>query len=405
MEIKVPSVGESVTEVTVSEWLKPVGAFVEVDEPIVLVESDKADMEIPAPASGTLTEQRIGAGEDAAVGDVLGTLEPGEAPAAGSSEPASEPATAAEPQPSGHVMPAAARAAHDAGIDAAQVAGSGPGGRVLKEDVAKAAAQAPTPAPAAAPEPAPAPTPAPKAAAPVTPSALGGAEEVVRMSRLRQTIARNLVGAQQNAALLTTFNEVDMSGVMALRKRYQDAFVKKHGIKLGFMSFFIKAAIEALKEFPAVNAEIRDKDIVYKNYYDIGVAIGGGKGLVVPVIRGADSLSMAGIEQAIADYAGAAKAGTINLDDLTGGTFSITNGGIYGSMLSTPIVNAPQSGILGMHNIVKRAVVVDDEIVIRPMMYVALTYDHRIVDGREAVSFLKRIKDCIEDPARILVEA
>jgi 2-oxoglutarate dehydrogenase E2 component (dihydrolipoamide succinyltransferase) len=192
---------------------------------------------------------------------------------------------------------------------------------------------------------------------------------------------------------------------MALRKRYQDAFVKKHGIKLGFMSFFIKAAIEALKEFPAVNAEIRDKDIVYKNYYDIGVAIGGGKGLVVPVIRGADSLSMAGIEQAIADYAGAAKAGTINLDDLTGGTFSITNGGIYGSMLSTPIVNAPQSGILGMHNIVKRAVVVDDEIVIRPMMYVALTYDHRIVDGREAVSFLKRIKDCIEDPARILVEA
>ena len=225
------------------------------------------------------------------------------------------------------------------------------------------------------------------------------------MSRLRQTIARNLVGAQQNAALLTTFNEVDMSGVMALRKRYQDAFVKKHGIKLGFMSFFIKAAIEALKEFPAVNAEIRDKDIVYKNYYDIGVAIGGGKGLVVPVIRGADSLSMAGIEQAIADYAGAAKAGTINLDDLTGGTFSITNGGIYGSMLSTPIVNAPQSGILGMHNIVKRAVVVDDEIVIRPMMYVALTYDHRIVDGREAVSFLKRIKDCIEDPARILVEA
>ena len=225
------------------------------------------------------------------------------------------------------------------------------------------------------------------------------------MSRLRQTIARNLVGAQQNAALLTTFNEVDMSGVMALRKRYQDAFVKKHGIKLGFMSFFIKAAIEALKEFPAVNAEIREKDIVYKNYYDIGVAIGGGKGLVVPVIRGADSLSMAGIEQAIADYAGAAKAGTINLDDLTGGTFSITNGGIYGSMLSTPIVNAPQSGILGMHNIVKRAVVVDDEIVIRPMMYVALTYDHRIVDGREAVSFLKRIKDCIEDPARILVEA
>ena len=404
MDIKVPSVGESVTEVTVAEWLKPVGAYVEVDEPLVLVESDKADMEIPAPASGTLTEQLIGAGEDAAVGDILGTLEPGEAPADDSSSDKSS--AAAEPQKaeirsdSGHVMPAAARALHDAGLSADQVQGTGPGGRILKEDVPKAQASAPAPAPETAPKAAP--TAAPAAKPPVVST---GGEEVVRMSRLRQTIARNLVGAQQNAALLTTFNEVDMSEVMALRKRHQDAFVKKYGIKLGFMSFFIKAAIEALKEFPAVNAEIREKDIVYKNHYDIGVAIGGGKGLVVPVIRGADNLSMAGIEQAIADYAGAAKAGTINLDDLTGGTFSITNGGIYGSMLSTPIVNAPQSGILGMHNIVKRAVVVDDEIVIRPMMYVALTYDHRIVDGREAVSFLKRIKDCIEDPARILVEA
>ena len=396
MEIKVPSVGESVTEVTVAEWLKPIGAFVEVDEPIVLVESDKADMEIPAPASGTLTEQRIGAGEDAAVGDVLGILEPGEATAGGANVPA--PVAVPEPEPAapaasgGHVMPAAARALHDAGMTADQVSGSGPGGRILKEDV---------PSPSQAPQPAAAPAPA----TPAAPVVAGGGEEVVRMSRLRQTIARNLVGAQQNAALLTTFNEVDMSEVMALRKRHQDAFVKRHGIKVGFMSFFIKATIEALKEFPAVNAEIREKDIVYKNHYDIGVAIGGGKGLVVPVIRGADQLSMAGIEQAIADYAGAAKAGTIGLDDLTGGTFSITNGGIYGSMLSTPIVNAPQSGILGMHNIVKRAVVVDDEIVIRPMMYLALTYDHRIVDGREAVSFLKRIKDCIEDPARILVEA
>ena len=404
MDIKVPSVGESVTEVTVAEWLKPVGAYVEVDEPLVLVESDKADMEIPAPASGTLTEQLIGAGEDAAVGDILGTLEPGEAPADDSSSDKSsaeaEPQKAETRSDSGHVMPAAARALHDAGLSADQVQGTGPGGRILKEDVPKAQASAPAPAPETAPKAAP--TAAPAAKPPVVST---GGEEVVRMSRLRQTIARNLVGAQQNAALLTTFNEVDMSEVMALRKRHQDAFVKKYGIKLGFMSFFIKAAIEALKEFPAVNAEIREKDIVYKNHYDIGVAIGGGKGLVVPVIRGADNLSMAGIEQAIADYAGAAKAGTINLDDLTGGTFSITNGGIYGSMLSTPIVNAPQSGILGMHNIVKRAVVVDDEIVIRPMMYVALTYDHRIVDGREAVSFLKRIKDCIEDPARILVEA
>jgi 2-oxoglutarate dehydrogenase E2 component (dihydrolipoamide succinyltransferase) len=403
MEIKVPSVGESVTEVTLAEWLVPVGGYVEVDQPLVLIESDKADMEIPAPVSGVLVEQRIGAGEDANVGDVLGIFEPGEASDSTATPPAS--AETAETS-SGHVMPAAARALHDAELSASEVKGSGPAGRILKEDVAAAKpAAASVTSPADAP-PAPPASPPELAVAPSSSPATGGGEEqVVRMSRLRQTIATRLVGAQNEAALLTTFNEVDMSAVMDLRKRHQDAFVKRHGIKLGFMSFFIKATIEALKEYPAVNAEIRGKEMVFKNYYDIGVAIGGGKGLVVPVLRSADALSMAGIEQAIADYAGRAKDGSISMDELQGGTFSITNGGIYGSMLSTPIVNPPQSGILGMHNIVKRAVVVGDEIVIRPMMYVALTYDHRVVDGREAVSFLKRIKECIEDPARILVEA
>ncbi|MDE0881500.1 MAG: 2-oxoglutarate dehydrogenase complex dihydrolipoyllysine-residue succinyltransferase [Myxococcota bacterium] len=398
MEIKVPSVGESVTEVTLAEWLVPVGAYVEVDQPLLLIESDKADMEIPAPASGVLVEQRIGPGEDANVGDVLGIFEPGEA-SASAEQVAPDPLTEPAETSTGHVMPAAARALHDAGMSATEVSASGPGGRILKEDVAAA-----KPAPAAESVAPPATPPAP-ASAPSSTSTGTGEEQVVRMSRLRQTIATRLVCAQNEAALLTTFNEVDMSAVMDLRKRHQDAFVKRHGIKLGFMSFFIKAAIEALKEYPAVNAEIRGKEMVFKNYYDIGVAIGGGKGLVVPVLRSADALSMAGIEKAIAEYAGRAKAGSITMDELQGGTFSITNGGIYGSMLSTPIVNPPQSGILGMHNIVKRAVVVGDEIVIRPMMYVALTYDHRVVDGREAVSFLKRIKECIEDPARILVEA
>jgi 2-oxoglutarate dehydrogenase E2 component (dihydrolipoamide succinyltransferase) len=410
MEIKVPSVGESVTEVTLAEWLVPVGAYVEVDQPLLLIESDKADMVIPAPASGVLVEQRIGPGEDANVGDVLGIFEPGEA-SASAKQAAPDPLTEAVETSTGHVMPAAARALHDAGMSATEVSASGPGGRILKEDVAAAkpapAAQSVAPRAAAALAPPPTPPATPPAPAPSSTSTCTGSgeEQVVRMSRLRQTIATRLVSAQNEAALLTTFNEVDMSAVMDLRKRHQDAFVKRHGIKLGFMSFFIKAAIEALKEYPAVNAEIRGKEMVFKNYYDIGVAIGGGKGLVVPVLRSADALSMAGIEQAIAEYAGRAKAGSITMDELQGGTFSITNGGIYGSMLSTPIVNPPQSGILGMHNIVKRAVVVGDEIVIRPMMYVALTYDHRVVDGREAVSFLKRIKECIEDPARILVEA
>jgi 2-oxoglutarate dehydrogenase E2 component (dihydrolipoamide succinyltransferase) len=415
MEIKIPSAGESVTEVTIGEWLVPVGGFVAVDEPIVVVESDKADMEIPAPVSGVLIEQCIAAGEDAEVGQVLGILEPGEASKAAPAAAAPEPAP--EPEAAGHVMPAAARALHEAQISAGEVSASGPGGRILKEDVAATVAAAVTGAGTKAVTEAEtetvAVTEAPPVAAPVAAPAtapaavLGGdrSEEVVRMSRLRQTIATRLVQAQQDAALLTTFNEVDMSAVMDLRQRVQQGFVAKYSIKLGFMSFFIKASIEALKAFPAINAEIRGKDIVYRNYYDIGVAIGGGKGLVVPVLRNAERMSMAGVEQAIAEFAGRAKTGSISIEELQGGTFSITNGGIYGSMLSTPIVNPPQSGILGMHNIVKRAVVIDDAIVVRPMMYVALTYDHRVVDGREAVSFLKRLKECIEDPARMLVEA
>ena len=303
MEIKVPSVGESVTEVTLAEWLVPVGAYVEVDQPLLLIESDKADMEIPAPASGVLVEQRIGPGEDANVGDVLGIFEPGEA-SASAEQVAPDPLTEPAETSTGHVMPAAARALHDAGMSATEVSASGPGGRILKEDVAaaKPAPAAESVAPPAATAPAPPATPPAPASAPSSTSTGTGEEQVVRMSRLRQTIATRLVCAQNEAALLTTFNEVDMSAVMDLRKRHQDAFVKRHGIKLGFMSFFIKAAIEALKEYPAVNAEIRGKEMVFKNYYDIGVAIGGGKGLVVPVLRSADALSMAGIEKAIAEF-------------------------------------------------------------------------------------------------------
>ena len=296
----------------------------------------------------------------------------------------------------GHVMPSAARVLAENGMDATGVSGSGPGGRVLKEDAQSAVV--------AGKESSPAPTPS--AGAPSTAPVAGGSRETetVRMSRLRQTIATRLVEAQNNAAILTTFNEVDMSAVMNMRKAFQDEFVSTHGIKLGFMSFFVKASIEALKRFPGVNARIDGKDVIYHHYYDIGVAIGGGKGLVVPVIRNAERLSMAGVEKSIAEYAKRAKDGSIRLDELQGGTFSISNGGVYGSMLSTPILNPPQSGILGLHNIQKRAVVVNDEVVVRPMMYIALSYDHRIVDGREAVGFLKHIKECIETPSRMLVE-
>jgi 2-oxoglutarate dehydrogenase E2 component (dihydrolipoamide succinyltransferase) len=420
VELKVPSAGESITEVQIGEWLKKEGDTVRRDEILVVIETDKVTVELPAPESGTLTKILVGAGKDAAVGDVIGYLEPGapaetgpSAPQKSAAPPAAAPvappplapapapvaAQASEeeerdvrkslpPEAFARVMPAAQRALADAGLEAASVTPTGPGGRLLKEDVQRHVERAAKPAPAPA--------------AQIIPDERG--EEIVPMSPMRRKIAERLVESQQTMALLTTFNEVDMSAVMNLRKQYQDQFVKKYGVKLGFMSFFVKAAVESLKQFPAVNAEIRDRSIVYKNYYDIGVAVGGGKGLVVPVIRNADRLSFAEIEQTISEYGARAQKNQIKLEELQGGTFTISNGGVYGSMLSTPIVNPPQSGVLGMHNIVERPVAVDGKVEIRPIMYIALTYDHRIVDGREAVSFLKRIKDSIEAPARILLE-
>lgn len=457
VEIKVPSVGESVSEVELGEWLKSEGDAVSPDETLVMLESDKATVELPAPSGGTLGRILKKQGESAMVGEVIAIMEDGSAapqskgappsaplPAGSESTPvgaakaegSQAPQTDSTPAPGANglavgteptraglssdaidqaigqpsnldteiekrVMPAAAREIAQNGLDASQIQGTGPGGRVLKED-AQAAVQAKAAAPAP-PVQAPVSRPAPKAQ-PSGPAVAGEDEEVVRMTPLRRKIAERLVEAQQTGALLTTFNEVDMSAAMQLRKEHQDAFTKKYGIKLGFMSFFVKASIDALKEFPAVNAEIRGDSIVYKNHFDIGVAIGGGKALVVPVLKRAERMSFAEVEQAIAAYAGKVKAGKITPDELTGGTFTITNGGIYGSLLSTPIVNAPQSGILGMHTIQERPIAKNGQVVIAPMMYIALTYDHRIVDGREAVSFLKRIKDCLENPARMLLE-
>lgn len=408
VEVKVPSAGESITEVEISSWTVKEGDRVSKDQILVEIETDKVTMEVPSPVDGVMTKIIIPAGTQCSVGDVICAIEEGAgggaaAPAAAS---ASAPAAVAE-SPSrvssreGAVMPSAAKLAAEKGIDAASVPGTGPGGRVLKEDVQNASASnratpvpEPTPArPAAAPAPARVATP-------------GGArdEERVPMTPMRRRIAERLVEAQQNAALLTTFNEVDMSGVMEFRKQYQDMFVKKYNMKLGFMSFFVKAAVDALKEIPAVNAMIDGKDIVYRNYCDVGVAVGGGKGLVVPIIRNAERLSFAEIEGTIGDFGKRAKEGKIGIEEMQGGTFTITNGGIYGSLLSTPIINPPQSGILGMHNIVERPMAVNGQVVIRPMMYIALSYDHRMVDGREAVTFLKRVKECVEDPARMLVE-
>jgi len=402
VELKVPAVGESITEVQIGEWLKSEGDSVGRDEPVVMIETDKVTVELPAPVGGKITKIVLKAGTTAAVGDIVGYMEEGEArataaailnaPSDGTSEAAPAPASAPTPAAPGFVMPAAARAMHEAGVNPADVTGSGPGGRILKEDVAKAKASSGTM----------------KAVVPPPPSStvVGGdrEEEIVPMTTVRRRIAERLVEAQQTAAMLTTFNEVDMSEIMALRKRYQDAFVGKYDIKLGFMSFFVKACVDALKQFPAVNAEVREKNVIYKNYFDVGVAVGGGKGLVVPVIRNAERLSFSEIEKTIRDFGVRAKKNTIRLDELQGGTFTITNGGVYGSLLSTPILNPPQSGILGLHGIVDRPVAVDGQVVIRPMMYIALTYDHRIVDGREAVTFLRRIKEAIEDPSRMLIE-
>ena len=399
VEVKAPSVGESIKEVVIGYWLKEAGQWVKEDEPIVVVESDKVNMEVPAPKAGVLVAQLKTTGETVAVGDLIAHIDPTAKPAEAAA-PASAPAAAAAAPAAAEqrVMPSAQRVLAQAGVSAAGVQGTGPGGRVLKEDAVAAVS-----APAA---PASAPALAPKAPAAEPPRAAAGAREVevVRMSPLRKTVARRLLEAQHSAALLTTFNEVDMSAVMALRNQYKDAFAKRHGVKLGFMSFFVRAVVEGLKQFPSVNAQVDGDSIVYHHYYDIGVAVGGGKGLVVPVIRNAEALGLAEIESTIADFGARAKENRIKLDELQGGTFSITNGGIYGSLLSTPIINPPQSGILGMHGIQDRPIALNGQVVIRPMMYIALTYDHRIIDGREAVSFLKAVKDLVEDPARVLLE-
>ncbi|MCB1187390.1 2-oxoglutarate dehydrogenase complex dihydrolipoyllysine-residue succinyltransferase [bacterium] len=402
VEIRIPSAGESVTEVIVSEWMKKEGDYVEEDDFICELESDKASMELPAPISGIITKILKPAGEPCEIGEVIATMEEAEAPAdekpqeqpkqeAPRAEAPKQEAPAASKSDNGSAgvaMPSAQRILAQKGIDAADVKGNGKDGRILKED-----AEAATPAKYT--------EAARDSSAPQGPRSV----EKVRMSPMRKTIARRLVESKQGTAQLTTFNEIDMSAVMELRNRYKDSFEKKYGIKLGFMSFFAKAAIDALKEFPQVNAEITDDGhLVYHNYYDIGVAIGGGKGLVVPVIRNAELLSFAQTELAIADFAKRAQANDIELEELEGGTFTISNGGVYGSMMSTPILNPPQSGILGLHNIVERPVAINGEVKIRPIMYVALTYDHRVIDGRESVTFLRRIKDCIEDPSRMLLE-
>lgn len=421
VELKVPSVGESITDVLIGEWTKSVGDNVKKDEILVMIETDKVTVELPAPVSGVLSEIRVHNGQAARVGDVIGAIDeatlvaeappppPPPPPAAAappvaapvpvtpSVEPAPKSARAESVPPEGfaRVMPAARRALAETGVSPSEVTPTGPGGRLLKEDVLRA-----RPA-----EPAPAPAPAPAAArAPAPSSTPGREEEVVAMTPMRRRIAERLVESLQTSAQLTTFNEVDMSAVFALRKELQERFQAKYAIKLGIVSFFVKAAIEALKMVPEVNAEIRGTDIVYKNYYDIGVAVGGGKGLVVPIIRNAERLSFAQIELAIADYGKRAQEGKLELRELQGGTFTISNGGVYGNLLSTPIINPPQSAILGLHAIQERAVVRDGQIVARPMMYVAMSYDHRIIDGREAVGFLKRIKECVEQPSRILLE-
>jgi 2-oxoglutarate dehydrogenase E2 component (dihydrolipoamide succinyltransferase) len=423
-EILVPALGESVTEATVSKWFKKVGDAIARDEALVELETDKVTVEVPSPVAGTLGQIIAADGATVAVGAPLGVVSEGAgaapgpkaapakpaaapAPVAAKPAPAPTPAPAPKPAPAPASLTAAAttlapsvrKLVEEKVLDPSKIPASGKDGRLTKGDVlafvdTRAAAK---PAPAASPAP---------AARPAPPPAAGEAprEERVRMTRLRRTIAERLKLAQNSAAMLTTFNEVDMSAVLHLRERYRDGFEKKHGVKLGFMSFFAKACLVALKEIPSVNAQIDGEEIVYKNYYDFGVAIGGGQGLVVPVIRGVDHLGFAEIEKAVADLGRRARDGKLTLDDLSGGTFTITNGGIYGSLMSTPILNPPQSGILGMHKIEERPVAIGGKVEIRPMMYLALSYDHRMVDGREAVTFLVRVKACIEDPERMLLD-
>ena len=389
IEIKVPQLGESISEAMVGEWYVKEGSYVAADGKVVGLETDKATFDIPAPAGGIISKLLKNAGETATIGEVIAYLQPAEKPA-GSAAPSATPATTAvatskpsgDEKAGGHVMPAAERMMAENKLPAGSVQGSGPGGRVLKEDVIRTVQS------------------------PSAPVRVGGIRETRNMplSPIRQTIAKRLVEAQQTAALLTTFNEVDMSAIKKLRESYKDVFEKKYGAKLGFMSFFVRAVVSGLQQFPQINAQMHGRELTYFNYCDVGIAIGGGKGLVVPVLRNAENMSFADIEMAIVELAGRAKNNQITLEELEGGTFTITNGGVYGSLLSTPIVNPPQSGVLGMHGIFDRPVAVDGEVVIRPMMYLALTYDHRVVDGREAVSFLKHVKDLIEDPTRLILE-
>ena len=411
VELTVPEAGESITEVRIGAWRKPPGSHFALDEVTVEIETDKAAIELPSPVAGTLVKILKTEGDDAKPGDVIGLIEPGEAPE--SEEPAAEesaasaamPSTPEAPEPPARVMPSARRVLGEADLPVESAKATGPGGRVLKEDAVRAVERAqPKPAPAETetPQPAP-PSQAPTASQRSIPHENRG-EERVAMSPLRKVIARNLVEVQQQSALLTTFNEADMTAVIDLRRRHSESFRERHGVKLGFMSFFVRAVVDALQTVPAVNARIEGSEIVYHKHQDIGIAVGGGRGLVVPVLRNAETMSFAEIERAIHDFAIRAQRNKIEISELRDGTFTISNGGIYGSMLSTPIVNPPQSGILGMHAIQDRPVALDGEVAIRPMMYLALTYDHRIVDGREAVTFLKRIKDLVENPERIWLQ-
>jgi len=401
-DIRVPTLGESVTEATVGKWFKQPGDAVAVDEPLVELETDKVTLEVPAPAAGVLTEVAVKNGDTVAVGALLGQIKEGAgavpkpaAPAPKAPEP-TKPSPAATAKSSDMPPPPSVRKmAAESGVDPSRISGTGLHGQVTKGDMLSAIERAAaTPTPVSAPVQMRAPSPADDAAR----------EERVHMTRLRQTIARRLKDAQNTAAMLTTFNEVDMSAVMQLRNQYKDLFEKKHGVKLGFMGFFVRACIQALKEIPAVNAEIDGADIVYKNYYHMGIAVGTEKGLVVPVVRDAQLKSLAEIEKTIADFGRRARDGSLKIEEMQGGTFTITNGGVYGSLMSTPILNAPQSGILGMHKIQERPMVVSGKIEARPMMYLALSYDHRIVDGREAVTFLVRVKEGLEDPARMVLD-
>lgn len=386
-EIIVPSLGESVSEATVSKWFKKVGDAVKADEPLVELETDKVTMEVNAPASGALKSIDVIEGKTVAVGALLGKIEVGAAGVAPAAKPAAA-APAAAPTTSGQQPatslqpgPAARKMLEETGITASSISGTGKDGRITKGDIINAAS-----------------TPASNQPVSNTPK-----EERVKMSKLRQVIAKRLKESQNTAAILTTFNEIDMSNVIALRAEYKDAFEKKHGVRMGFMSLFVKAAVNALKEIPAVNAEIQGDEIVYKNHYDIGVAVGTEQGLVVPVVRNADQLALAEIEKEIGRLAEKARLGTLAMSDLSGGTFTVSNGGVYGSLMSTPIINPPQSGILGMHKTEERPVAIKGQVVIRPMMYVALSYDHRIIDGKESVTFLVKVKEAIEDPRRLLL--